>query len=257
MSEENVSKSKHIRTVSLSSSKPESKVHSISMPNVVLWLLLLVSCVLLGVLIGFVFFESKQVLAITQEVRQQKELVSTLEQEKADLEAQYQAKYEAEIDQLKLDKAGLEEQVQVLSDTINLRLAEDEAAALTAAEKSIPTGFPVTGSATTAEAPEEDNALEMAVYYEALQDAVVVATANGRVSGVRQNAYEYYEIQVDHGNGYVSVYTNEGAPLLAEGAEVLKGTPLFYIGEDNTLIKYQISKDGALIDVYEVMNIAG
>ena len=79
----------------------------------------------------------------------------------------------------------------------------------------------------------------------------------GQVLSVRQNAYNYYEIQIEHGNGYVSVYTNAGHPLVEEGVEVLKGTPLFYVDEENTLIKYQIAKDGGLINAYDVMNIEG
>lgn len=253
MSEENMTKPKHIRTVSVTSSKAESRVHSISMSNVTFWVLILAGCVMFGALLGVLFFESKQVIDITNEARLQQSEAAKLQQESEEKYNELLTQYE----ELSLEKAGLEEQIQVLSDTINQRGAEDEAAAVAEAELRIPSGFPVTGSVTVAEPPEEDNALEMAVYYEAAEDAVVVATAKGQVLSVRQNAYNYYEVQIDHGNGYVSVYTNAGFPLLAEEAEVIKGTPLFHIGEDNNLTKYQITKDGALIDVYDVMNIAG
>ena len=249
MSEENASKPKHIRTISVTSSKHESRVHTVSMSNTIFWGLILLFCVIAGVLLGVLVFESKQVIDITNDALVQKNEALIKQQEYEDLLAQY--------DELALQKAELEEQVQVLSDTINQRVLEDEAAAAEEAEARIPSGFPVTGSVTAAEPPEEDNALEMAVYYEAAVDAVVVATAKGQVLSVRQNAYDNYEIQVDHGNGYVSIYTNAGYPLLEVGVEITKGTPLFYVGEDNTLIKYQVSRDGALMDAYDVMKIDG
>ena len=249
MSEENASKPKHIRTISVTSSKYESKVHKVSMTNTVFWGLILLFCVIAGALLGVLFFESKQVIDITNDALLQKNEALLKQQEYEDLLVQY--------DELALQKAEVEEQVRVLSDTINQKVLEAEAAASEEAEARIPTGFPVTGSVTAAEPPEEDNALEMAVYYEGALEAVVVATAKGQILSVRQNAYDNYEIQVDHGNGYVSIYTNAGHPLLEAGVEINKGTPLFLIGEDNTLIKYQVSKDGALIDAYDVMKIDG
>ncbi len=249
MSEENAGKPKHIRTISITSSKHESRVHSVSISNRTFWGLIILFCVIAGALLGVLFFESKQVIDISNNALEQKNEALAKQQEYDALLAQYE--------ELALQKAEVEEQVQVLSDTINQRVLEDEAAAALEAEARIPAGFPVTGSVTAAEPPEEDNTLEMAVYYEAAIDAVVVATGKGQVISVRQNAYDKYEIQIDHGNGYVSVYTNAGYPLLETGVELNKGTPLFWVGEDNTLVKYQVSKDGALIDAYDVMNIDG
>ncbi len=249
MSEEIANKSKHIRTITVTSSKSESRVHSIRMSNTVFWGLILAFCVIAGALIGILFFESRQVLDMAGAVHLREEQTLMLQQEYNELQAQFDA--------LTLEKAGLEEHIQVLSDTINQRVAEEEAALAGEAELRIPAGFPVTGSVTVAEPPEEDNPLEMAAYYEAAEDAVVVATGKGQILSVRQNAYKDFEIQIDHGNGYVSIYTNAGSPLLSEGAEVIKGTPLFHISEDNTLTKYQMSKNGALIDVYDIMNIEG
>ena len=210
--------------------------------KITFWVIILVLCVAAGVLLGIIFFESRQVLRITQDMLEQRN-------EYQNLQAQYDA--------LVIQNEQLTEQVQVLSDTINKHGMESEVAAQAEAEARIPTGFPVTGSVTAGEPPEEDNALEMAVYYNAAETSVIVATAKGTVLSVRQNAYSYYEVQIDHGNGYVTVYTNSGCPMLEEGVEVLKGTPIFYIGEENTLVKYQVSLDGALINAYDVMKIEG
>ena len=210
--------------------------------KITFWVIILVLCVAAGVLLGIIFFESRQVLRITQDMLEQRN-------EYQNLQAQYDA--------LVIQNEQLTEQVQVLSDTINKHGMESEVAAQSEAEARIPTGFPVTGSVTAGEPPEEDNALEMAVYYNAAETSVIVATAKGTVLSVRQNAYSYYEVQIDHGNGYVTVYTNSGYPMLEEGMEVLKGTPVFYIGAENTLVKYQVSLDGALINAYDVMKIEG
>lgn len=210
--------------------------------KITFWVIILVLCVAAGVLLGIIFFESRQVLRITQDMLEQRN-------EYQNLQAQYDA--------LVIQNEQLTEQVQVLSDTINMHGMESEVAAQAEAEARIPTGFPVTGSVTAGEPPEEDNALEMAVYYNAAETSVIVATAKGTVLSVRQNAYSYYEVQIDHGNGYVTVYTNSGYPMLEEGVEVLKGTPIFYIGAENTLVKYQVSLDGALINAYDVMKIDG
>ena len=220
----------------------DNTTHSITLSRKTFWALLLVLCILVGALLGVLIFESRQVLLITEEINDSREECTAVKE-------QYDA--------LLLENEGLKEQVQVLSDTINKHTVEAEALAKEDEESRIPAGFPVTGSAVEAEPPEEDNALEMAVYYEADAASVVVATAKGKISSVRQNAYNYYEIQIDHGNGYVSVYTNAGFPMMEEGVEVLKGTPLFFVDEENTLLKYQISKDSGLINVYEVMHIDG
>lgn len=210
--------------------------------KITFWVIILVLCVAAGVLLGIIFFESRQVLRITQDMLEQRN-------EYQNLQAQYDA--------LVIQNEQLTEQVQVLSDTINKHGMESEVAAQAEAEARIPTGFPVTGSVTAGEPPEEDNALEMAVYYNAAETSVIVATAKGTVLSVRQNAYSYYEVQIDHGNGYVTVYTNSGYPMLEEGMEVLKATPVFYIGAENTLVKYQVSLGGALINAYDVMKIEG
>ena len=210
--------------------------------KVTFWVIILVLCVAAGVLLGIIFFESRQVLRITQDMLEQRNAYQNL-----------QAQYDA----LVIQNEQLTEQVQVLSDTINKHGMESEVAAQAEAEARIPTGFPVTGSVTAGEPPEEDNSLEIAVYYNAAETSVIVATAKGTVLSVRQNAYSYYEVQIDHGNGYVTVYTNSGYPMLEEGMEVLKGTPVFYIGAENTLVKYQVSLDGGLINAYDVMKIEG
>jgi murein DD-endopeptidase MepM/ murein hydrolase activator NlpD len=242
MSEETTAKQKNTKTISIVGNKPNSKVHSITISNLTIWLAVLALCIAAGVVLGIFFFESRQVVLATEALLEQRD-------EYAKLQTQY--------DELTIRNEELSEQVQVLSDAINKRGMEDEALAKAEEESRIPRGFPVTGSVTEADAPEEDNTLSMAVYYNASETSVIVATAKGTVLSVRQNVYDNYEVQIDHGNGYVTIYTNAGYPMMEEGVEVLKGTPIFFIGEENTLVKYQVSFEGGLINAYDVMNIEG
>ena len=52
MSEENTTKPKRTRTISIASNKPEGKVHSITLSGTAFWGLLLLACTLVGVFFG-------------------------------------------------------------------------------------------------------------------------------------------------------------------------------------------------------------
>ena len=65
------------------------------------------------------------------------------------------------------------------------------------------------------------------------------------------------KIVVDHGNGYCSVYRNNGTALVKTGEELGKGYILFTIGEDNQKLGYQIMKDDAYIDPMTMIDING
>lgn len=242
MSEDNTKKQHYTRTISLSNSKPDSKTYSLTMSNKVFWLVLITSCVVIGIIAGVLAFESRVVLRFANETMETRKEHDTLQK-------QY--------DNLLMQNEELDEQVKVLTDSIQAKALLDEEQAREEALKKIPDGFPVTGTVTQAEMSEYDTELDMAAYYTAELDAVIVATADGSVVSIRENAYEYYEVQIDHGNGYISIYTNKEKPIIEAGVNVTAGTPLFYIGEENTFLKYQITYNGALVNVYDVMQIAG
>lgn len=242
MSEENTTKQSYKRTISLSSSKPDSKAHSFSMNNWVFWLVLIGSCVIIGAIIGVLAFESRVVLRFANDAMESRRQYTELQKQH---------------DTLLIENEELQEEVKALTDTINARALLDEQLAKEEADKKIPDGFPVTGTVTQAEMPEYDTELDMAAYYTAEAGAVVVATADGQVTSIRETAYEYYEVQIDHGNGYISIYTNKEKPIIETGVSVTAGTPIYYIEEENTFLKYQITYNSALVNVYDVMQIAG
>ena len=62
---------------------------------------------------------------------------------------------------------------------------------------------------------------------------------------------------IDHGNGYFSVYRNNGVALVKSGEQLGKGYILFTMGEDNAVLGYQIMKDDQYIDPMTLIDING
>ncbi|MCD7806592.1 MAG: peptidoglycan DD-metalloendopeptidase family protein [Lachnospiraceae bacterium] len=244
---------KKFHTITVTGSDPEEKTLTFQLRNTTIYLIVAGVCVVVGVLLGFIIFETRQVLEISARMTEKQQELSD---EYANLAAQYEQLEGQYADEI-LENEDLTSQVEALTATLQDKLAAEEEASAQAESEALPTGFPVTGSSTPAELPEGESELDEAVYYEGSEGAVVVATGTGTVELIRENAYGYYEVHIDHGNGYVSIYTNMGTPLVREGDAVVRGTPLYLIQEDNTLIKYQITKDNALINVYTIMSVEG
>lgn len=85
----------------------------------------------------------------------------------------------------------------------------------------------------------------------------VVATATGEVSEVSLEEDGSYTIAIDHGNGYVTLYSGMGTIMVKEGDCVTEGTLLLAIMENETIITYQIFLNGTLVDPWECMEING
>ncbi len=240
---------KKVHMIAIKSSDPDEEPIIIRLRNTSFYTILVMVCVMIGVILGIFIFETRQVVVTMAKMSEQRQEMNA---EYEELNTQYQelqSRYASQV----LEIEELQSQVAVLTETLQEKLAAEQKAE----EDAIPSGFPVTGTCMSAEKPEEESELDQAVYYEGSEGAVVVATGAGTVELVRQNAYGYYEVYIDHGNGYVSIYTNMGTPLIQQGDSVVRGTPLYLIQEDNTLIKYQITKDDALINVYTVMSVDG
>lgn len=178
------------------------------------------------------------------------------------------------------EKAELTSQNQVLNNTVAMNLKEDEEAEAIDAEKHLPTGFPLTGSATIAD-PEEFFKEEMdatTAYFEAIlaqkekEEAVatdpltlfvmsevsdVVAAADGKVIAITEDTVYKNSVMIDHGNGYITVYKNIADPKVFVGDEVVRGAIIFVGGEDNNYLGYQITYEGQYVDPMHVMAING
>ena len=85
----------------------------------------------------------------------------------------------------------------------------------------------------------------------------MAGTGTGTVKETRAAEGEISYVIIDHGNGYVTTYRNQGTPIVEEGSEVVKGVALFLVGEDNTETGYSIRKDDSYVDPMEMIEIKG
>ena len=147
----------------------------------------------------------------------------------------------------------LAEKVTILSDTINQKVEEEEEQERQQAEAHMPIGFPVSSSASVESMEGED----MAVKLTGTGGNSFIASADGTVvSIVTDSVYEHC-ITIDHGNGYQTLYRNNGDAMVRDGDEVIRGAILYVIGEDNAELGYQIRYDDRFIDPMSMINIDG
>lgn len=191
------------------------------------------------------------------------------------------AELTTEKETLIVHNAELEENVTLLSDTINEKVQKEEEDA----EKSIPSGFPLAGAAMIQESseiepeaaqdadePEEvegdeagdEEAQEEAaeektpiVVFAASTGTSVIVTGNGTVEAVEADEEYGGLIRVNHGNGYISIYRNPSPAKVKVGDEITKGTMLIEMTTDDEKLGYQIMRDGEYIDPLELMEIYG
>ncbi len=154
---------------------------------------------------------------------------------------------------LTVENATLSSKVTVLSETVSMKAANEDAISHETVENALPKGFPLSGSATMEEEQEGDPMLK----FTAAQGVNVITTGTGTVSAVDADETYGTKIVVDHGNGYSSVYRNNGAALVKTGEELGKGYILFTIGEENQELGYQIIKNEEYIDPMLIIDING
>ncbi len=147
----------------------------------------------------------------------------------------------------------LNDKVTILSDTINMKVEEEEALEQEKAQAHMPVGFPMSSSASL----EETDGEEPMVKLTGSAGESVIASADGKVVSVASDSTYLHCIRIDHGNGYNTIYRNDGDVMIKEGDEVVRGAILYVIGEDNTELGYQITYDDKYIDPMELINIDG
>lgn len=166
-------------------------------------------------------------------------------------------------EELILTNEELNNKVTILSDTINQKVEEEATVEAKEAEKSIPKGFPLSGTATVQEANANEAAGEGAivipmVIFEASAGTNVIAAGSGTVIYVGPDDTDYGNmIKIDHGNGYTSIYRNAAEAKVAQGDEVSRGTLLFEMDENTTKLGYEIIKDDQFVEPLTLLEIAG
>jgi len=161
------------------------------------------------------------------------------------------------------EKEELAEKVTILSKTVNEKVDAEKILE----EKNLPKGFPLSGKATmeeTQETIEADDGSEVRpmLLFDADEEVSVVATGGGTVCHCETDNEYGYQVHIDHGNGYVTIYRNGTTPKVSEGDEITRGTLLFEMKEDEDnefadTMAYQVTRDGEYIIPTEVLEING
>ena len=173
---------------------------------------------------------------------------------------------------LEASNGELETKVQQLSAALNQRLEDEQISAEEAETLAVPTGFPLTGTASMTPAVDDPNETKVTKLTEDNQDSAtgnplvlfdsaagnsVIASGSGTVQTVTTDVKFGNMVTIDHGNGYISIYRNMGDPLVTEGSAIDKGDIIFVITEDNTTLGYQIQQDEQYINPEELTEING
>lgn len=212
------------------------------------WMLkaiIILLCVIIGTMIGYLVYEDQFWDAMSARNKELQEEIVRLEGELLDLEEE-KGKVEDHVEELN-------EQIVILSQTVNEKIAVEEELKAQLEGQRIPTEFPLTGSAAMAMGVSE----QPLCIFTASVGSTVVATAGGSVIAVNDDEDYGHSVWVDHGNGYITIYRNKGDVIVKLGDSVVCGTSLFLIGEDNTELGYQMQKDGEYIDPMDMLAING
>lgn len=161
-----------------------------------------------------------------------------------------------ENNRLASENEKLQEKVDILSDTVNDKIVQEERREAEQAQSCKPSGFPLRGTAAY-DSNETELDGEPIAYFHVAQGTGVIATANGTVSSIAGSSGSGYIIMVDHGNGYYSVYRNGSKPKVSEGDEVTKATELFVIEAGHEQLGYQIIEENQYINPLEFMETYG
>lgn len=209
------------------------------------------------VIICYLIYTSIRINTLKDIQAQQKETIETLTDDNSVLQASND-KYETEIEQLKA--------------AINKRIEEEQLSQEEAETLAMPTGFPLTGTASMTSALDDttsttiteltdDNKDEATgnplVVFTTSEGSSVIASGTGTVLTVTTDAKFGNSVSIDHGNGYISIYRNAGDPLVTEGSQIDKGDIIYVITKDNTSLGYQIQQDEEFIDPEDLIEING
>ena len=227
----------------------------------------LILCTVLGVSVGYFANEASIIKHYTDGIETRNEQIASLQ---------------SEVSRLNEVISSKDSEIMILSQTVNTK--SNELADLNGQLESlyIPTGFPLSGSASMSNTFDGDIPV---IIFNGSEGDYCKATAAGTVIEIRTNPKsdddgsiaEYYVagetvdssekevrdlgyytvITIDHGNGYLTIYMNDGDPMVSEGDTVFAGNTLYNLKSGNTSLGYKMIYEGNFINPDEVMIISG
>ena len=198
----------------------------------------LIVCCVLGAVIGYAVYEGELWGRIREHDASQNAALIAAQDEKDAL-------------QEKIDEQDAK--IEMLSITIQDQTQQIAELQAQIAEQSVPTDYPLTGSASMTVITDGDPMVE----FTATEGSTVVAAGKGVVTAVEEDEVYGSRVVIDHGNGYVSIYRNKGESQVKAGDEVASGTTLFMVSEDNRQLGYQIKENDVYIDPTTIIAIKG
>lgn len=198
----------------------------------------LIVCCVLGAVIGYAVYEGELWGRIREHDASQNAALIAAQDEKDAL-------------QEKIDEQDAK--IEMLSITIQDQTQQIAELQAQIAEQSVPTDYPLTGSASMTVITDGDPMVE----FTATEGSTVVAAGKGVVTAVEEDEVYGNRVVIDHGNGYVSIYRNKGESQVKAGDEVASGTTLFMVTEDNRQLGYQIKENDVYIDLTTIIAIKG
>ncbi len=258
-------KKKIRRQMIVASSDVNEKVKPFGFHKGLVYAGITLACIAVGATIGYFANEAGIIKGYTEGISERNARIEVLE---------------ADISALNDTIISRESEIQMLSQTVKLKSEEIDRLNEQIGSMYIPTEFPLSGSATMMLTTDGDIPV---IIFTGSEGDHCKATAAGTVIEIRTNPKrddssiaEYYVagqdtdtvrevkdlgyftvITIDHGNGYMSVYMNDGEPVVSEGETVYPGNTLFNLKSGNTSLGYEMSFEGQFINPEDVMIISG
>ena len=248
--EGNQEKHRTNHVIIVTSDAANANVRQFKIRTWVLGLIVVLLFAAFGALLGYLYFEERIWQAAIDKSNQQLQKMEVLANEKDQVKLQMEKREQELTEEIQ----SLRDEVQLLSTTLNQKVESEKAMTEEIERLSVPTGFPLNGSATSIEAETGDN-IGMKITTSA--GVMVIATAKGTVIAVNDDVEYGHNVWVDHGNGYITIYRNQSEPAIKEGDEVYMGTTIFLVEEGGVMVGYQMMKDGEYMDPLEVIEIKG
>ncbi len=198
----------------------------------------LIVCCVLGAVIGYAVYEGELWGRIREHDASQNAALIAAQDEKDALQEKIDEQ-DAKIEMLSIT---IQDQTQQIAD-LQAQIAE----------QSVPTDYPLTGSASMTVITDGDPMVE----FTATEGSTVVAAGKGVVTAVEEDEVYGSRVVIDHGNGYVSIYRNKGESQVKAGDEVASGTTVFMVTEDNRELGYHIKENDVYIDPTTIIAIKG
>ena len=201
-------------------------------------LILALLFIILGGFVGLVVFEGQRDEIYERRLAEKDRTIAELTTENTSLSSEV---------------SSLTNKIEILSNTVTTKTANEAELAETLEAQSVPSEFPLTGSASFKENTED----VPECVFTASEGTTVVATAAGTVEDILEDEIYGNVVVIDHNNGYKTYYKNKGDSMVKKGDSVSPGTTLFIIGSGNEEMCYQISENGEFINPLDILQING